>query len=198
MPQVVRPTQALADIDFDDAPFLLGYVDDPPQADERSDPGDRKGRPAAGLVAVRPGHDRRVHLRRQEPLGRRVAHLARLQQVLGAGRPPRDAEERRQGRGRRRSISTGGRATVTLDAIDPSGRFLNQAETELTVIDPQLGSRKVQLTQTAPDVTWPVRREQERGLSPGADTEKERPGSLPPIARHQRRLQRRAAPEADE
>jgi len=44
----------------------------------------------------------------------------------------------------------GGKATVTLDAVDPSGRFLNQAEAEMTLIDPQLGSRKVPLTQTAP------------------------------------------------
>src|SRR5262249_41111713 len=32
----------------------------------------------------------------------------------------------------------------------PVGRFLNQAETELTVIDPQLGNKKLTMTQTAP------------------------------------------------
>ena len=37
----------------------------------------------------------------------------------------------------------GRRATVTLDAIDPSGKYLNEAETELTVIDPQFGNRKL-------------------------------------------------------
>ena len=42
------------------------------------------------------------------------------------------------------------KATVTLDAIDPSGRFLNQAETELTLIDPQLGLTKLPVRQTAP------------------------------------------------
>ena len=42
------------------------------------------------------------------------------------------------------------RATVTLDAIDPTGKFLNQAETEVTVIDPQLGQRKLEMKQTAP------------------------------------------------
>jgi hypothetical protein len=42
------------------------------------------------------------------------------------------------------------KATVTLDAVDPVGRYLNQADTELTVIDPQLGSRKLAMTQTAP------------------------------------------------
>ena len=31
-----------------------------------------------------------------------------------------------------------GKATVTLDAVDVRGRFLNKAETEMTVIDPSL------------------------------------------------------------
>jgi hypothetical protein len=44
----------------------------------------------------------------------------------------------------------GRQATVTLDAVDPVGRFLNQAEAGLTVIDPYLGTRKVPMTQTAP------------------------------------------------
>ena len=43
-----------------------------------------------------------------------------------------------------------GRATVTLDAVDPAGKYVNQAETELTVIDPRLGSQKLALNQTAP------------------------------------------------
>jgi Ca-activated chloride channel family protein len=44
----------------------------------------------------------------------------------------------------------GGRATLTLDAIDAAGRFVNSAETEMTLIDPQLGTRKLPLAQTAP------------------------------------------------
>src|SRR5262249_2269144 len=44
----------------------------------------------------------------------------------------------------------GRRATVTVDAVDPSGRFLNQAESELTVIDPRLGQRNILMMQTAP------------------------------------------------
>jgi hypothetical protein len=42
------------------------------------------------------------------------------------------------------------KATVTLDSVDAAGRYLNQAETELTVIDPQLGSKKLTMTQSAP------------------------------------------------
>jgi hypothetical protein len=44
----------------------------------------------------------------------------------------------------------GGRATLTLDAIDPAGRFVNAAQTEMTLIDPQLATRKLSLTQSAP------------------------------------------------
>jgi hypothetical protein len=42
------------------------------------------------------------------------------------------------------------KATVTLDAVNAAGRYLNQADTELTVIDPQLGNRKLVMAQTAP------------------------------------------------
>ena len=42
------------------------------------------------------------------------------------------------------------KATVTLDAVNAAGHYLNQADTELTVIDPQLGSRKQAMRQTAP------------------------------------------------
>jgi hypothetical protein len=44
----------------------------------------------------------------------------------------------------------GSRATLTLDAADPAGRFINGAQTELTLIDPQLGARKLPLLQSAP------------------------------------------------
>jgi len=44
----------------------------------------------------------------------------------------------------------GGRATVTLDAVDPEGRFVNAAEGTLTVIDPKQQSRTLALAQVAP------------------------------------------------
>jgi hypothetical protein len=39
---------------------------------------------------------------------------------------------------------------LTLDAVDPAGRFVNSAETEMTIIDPQLATRKLPLVQVAP------------------------------------------------
>jgi hypothetical protein len=47
-------------------------------------------------------------------------------------------------------VQRGGRATLTLDAIDPAGRFVNAAETEMTLIDPRLATTKLPLSQTAP------------------------------------------------
>ena len=78
-------------------PVPAGLRRHPAQADRRGDPGHRVGRPAPGLVALRPGHERGVHLRRQGPMGGRVAHLAAVRPVLGPGRPPRAAQGRGQG-----------------------------------------------------------------------------------------------------
>src|SRR5262249_53355353 len=43
-----------------------------------------------------------------------------------------------------------GKATVTLDAVQPDGRFLNEAPAELTVIEPHGDEKKLAMTQTAP------------------------------------------------
>jgi hypothetical protein len=43
-----------------------------------------------------------------------------------------------------------GMATVTLDAVQTDGRFLNEAPAELTVIEPHGDEKKLPLTQTAP------------------------------------------------
>jgi hypothetical protein len=149
VPQTVRPTQALADIDFEAAPFLLGYVMTRPKptcefilASERGDPllawwryglgmtvaftSDAKSRWAAEWLTW-PGFSRFW--------AQVVRHAMRKSEARGV---TVDVERK------------GSRATVTLDAIDAAGRFLNHAETEMTVIDPHLGNRKVALAQTAP------------------------------------------------
>jgi len=149
VPQVVRPTQALADIDFETAPFLLGYVVTRPKATcefilatEAGDPllawwryglgttvaftSDAKSRWGAEWLTW-PGYSKfwaqviRQSMRKNDVKGVLV-----------------DVRQERR------------RATVTLDAIDPAGRFLNQAVTEATLIDPRLGQTKLELRQTAP------------------------------------------------
>src|SRR5262249_30645234 len=63
----------------------------------------------------------------------------------------RHALRRNESRGVAVQIEPKGRqVTVTLDAVNAVGRYLNNVETELTVIDPQHGKRKLALTQTAP------------------------------------------------
>jgi Ca-activated chloride channel family protein len=149
VPQVIRATQALKGIDLENAPFLLGYVMTRPKptcevilATEKGDPllvwwryglgmtvaftSDAKSRWAAEWLTW-PGYSKfwaqlvRNTMRKSDAKGVAV-----------------QVDQR------------GGKATITLDAVDPSGRYLNQAEAEMTVIDPQLGSRKIPLAQTAP------------------------------------------------
>ncbi|HEY7326259.1 MAG TPA: FixH family protein [Gemmataceae bacterium] len=148
-PQVVRPTQVLSGIDLANAPFLLGYVTTRPKptcefilATEKGDPllawwrhglgmsaaftSDAKSRWAAEWLSW-PGFSKfwaqlvRNTMRKSEAKGVVV-------QV--------EQKERK--------------ATVTLDAVNAAGKYLNQVDTELTVIDPQLGDRKLAMSQTAP------------------------------------------------
>ncbi|WP_373649237.1 VWA domain-containing protein [Schlesneria sp. DSM 10557] len=149
VPQLLRPTPVLADIDFETAPFLLGYVVTRPKATcefilatESGDPllawwryglgttvaftSDAKSRWGAEWLTW-PGFSKfwaqvvRQSMRKNDVKGVVV-----------------DVKQERR------------RATVSLDAIDPSGRFLNRAETEVTVIDPQLGQHKLEMKQTSP------------------------------------------------
>ncbi|HEV3120357.1 MAG TPA: FixH family protein, partial [Isosphaeraceae bacterium] len=147
--QVVRPTQALSEIDFAGAPFLLGYVVTRPKATsevilaaETGDPllawwryglgicvaftSDAKSRWAAEWLSW-PG------------FGKFWAQIVRY------------AMRKSEAKGITMQVNLKARhATVALDATDPAGRYLNGAETELTVIDPQFGNRKLPMTQTAP------------------------------------------------
>ena len=149
IPQVMRPTQALAGIDFESAPFLLGYVMTRPKAtcelilsSEQGDPllawwryglgttvaftSDAKSRWAAEWLTW-PGYSKFW--------AQVIRHAMRKNEAKGV---TVDVQQRHR------------RATITLDAVDASGKFLNQTDTELTVIDSRLGERKLAMTQTAP------------------------------------------------
>jgi Ca-activated chloride channel family protein len=149
LPQVIRATHALKDIDLGSAPFLLGYVMTRPKptsevilATEKGDPllvwwryglgmtaaftSDAKNRWAAEWMTW-PGFGKfwtqviRHTMRKSDAQGLAV-DVARL----------------------------GPTANVTVDAVDPLGRFLNQADVELTWIDPRLGRKTEKLSQSAP------------------------------------------------
>ncbi len=150
LPQVLRPTQALSEIDFENAPFLLGYVMTRPKPTSELVLASEKGDPL--LAWWRYG------------LGMTVAFTSDAKSRWAAewltwpgyskfwAQVIRHAMRKSDTRGVQVQVEhKGQKAMVTLDAVDPTGRFLNQAETELTVIDPHLGERKkLALTQTAP------------------------------------------------
>ncbi len=149
LPQVLRPTQVLADIDLANAPFLLGYVTTRPKptseqilATEKGDPllawwryglgmtvaftSDAKSRWAAEWLSW-PGYGKFW--------AQVVRHTMRKSEARGVFVQVQQKDRK---------------ATATLDAVTVKGDFLNQVDTELTVIDPQLGNRKLAMVQTAP------------------------------------------------
>ncbi|MBI3461563.1 MAG: VWA domain-containing protein [Planctomycetes bacterium] len=149
LPQVLRPTQALAGIDLETAPFLLGYVMTRPK-------------PTSELVLVSEQGDPLLGWWRYG-LGMTVAFTSDAKSRWAAewlswpgysqfwAQVIRHAMRKHDAKGVLVEVAQrDARATVTVDSIDDVGRFLNQAETELTVIDPQLGNRKLKLEQTAP------------------------------------------------
>ncbi|MBL8810515.1 MAG: VWA domain-containing protein [Planctomycetaceae bacterium] len=149
VPQVIRATKALAEIDMESSPFLLGYVMTRPKptsevilATEKGDPllawwryglgmtaaftSDAKSRWAAEWLTW-PGYGKfwtqvvRQTMRKSESKGIQIAM------------------ERRDRT-----------ATLSVDAVSDVGQFLNNAQIELTVINPLLQRQKVTLQQTAP------------------------------------------------
>jgi len=149
VPVVIRATHALNEIDFDSAPFLLGYVMTRPKptsevilATEKGDPllawwryglgmtaaftSDAKSRWSAEWLTW-PGYGKfwtqvvRQTMRKSDTRGIQVTTARR-----------------------------GKLAQVSVDAVSETGQFLNQSEVELTVINPQLQRETSQMRQTAP------------------------------------------------
>ncbi len=149
VPLVYRPTPSLADIEFADAPPLLGYVVTRPKptsevilVTEDGDPllswwryglgevvaftSDAKSRWAADWISWSSFGPFWAQV---------VRHAMRKDEAKGV---VIEVEPRDSG------------ASVRLDAIEPSGKFLNGADSELTVIDPRFGSKRIAMSQTAP------------------------------------------------
>lgn len=149
IPQVIRTTHALKGIDLETAPFLLGYVMTRPKPTCEVILATEKGDPL--LVWWRYG------------LGMSVAFTSDAKSRWAAewltwpefpkfwAQLVRHTMRKSEAKGVMVEVAhRAGEATITLDALDPAGRYLNQAETELTLIDPQLKTTKVPLQQTAP------------------------------------------------
>ncbi|MFH5803443.1 VWA domain-containing protein [Alienimonas sp. DA493] len=149
VPQVIRPTAALNGVDMETAPFLLGYVVTRPKATAEVILGTETGDPL--LAWWRYG------------LGWSVAFTSDAGPRWAAEWLPWEGfgpfwaqilrHTMRKGGGTGSTVQmarTGDTVRLTLDAADPAGGWRNDATTEVTVIDPALGSRTVPARQTAP------------------------------------------------
>ncbi|MCA9175373.1 MAG: VWA domain-containing protein [Planctomycetales bacterium] len=149
LPQTIRATHALKELDMETAPFLLGFVMTRPKptcevilATESGDPllawwryglgmataftSDAKSRWAAEWITW-------------EGYSKFWTQIVRQTMRKSDARGVMVHAQRR-----------GQRAVVEVDAVDDLGQFLNQADVELTVIDPQLKRQPLRLRQTAP------------------------------------------------
>lgn len=149
LPQVIRATHALKDIDMDAAPFLLGYVITRPKptsevilATETGDPLLAWWRYGLGMTAAFTSDAKsRWAAEWMTWPGFSKFWTQVIRQVM------------RKSDARGIAIETqrhGQDVHLTLDAVDDLGRFLNDAEVELTVIDPRLRKNRTVLSQSAP------------------------------------------------
>lgn len=149
LPQVIRATHALSDLEMDAAPFLLGYVMTRPKptsevilATEKGDPLLAWWRYGLGMTAAFTS----------DAKSRWAAEWITWEgfgkfwtQVI------RQTMRKSDARGIAVETSKLGKAVnLTVDAANELGQFLNHSEVELTVIDPQLRRSKSLLKQTAP------------------------------------------------
>ena len=149
VPILVRPTQVLAGIDLETAPFLLGYVITKPKptsefilASETGDPVLVWWRYGLGMTAAFTSDAKSQWAAEWltwpnfGPFWAQVIrHCMRKSESKGVF-----VEVQRQG-----NLSR-----VIVDSVDPSGKFINQATTKMTVIAPRLERTQIELEQVAP------------------------------------------------
>ena len=149
LPQVIRATHALSDLEMDDAPFLLGYVMTRPKptsevilATEKGDPLLAWWRYGLGMTAAFTS-DAKSRWAAEwitwEGFGKFWTQVIR-QTMRKSDARGIAVETARQGKA----------VDLSVDAVNELGQFLNKSEVELTVIDPQLRRSKSLLSQTAP------------------------------------------------
>lgn len=149
VPQLVRPTSVLEGIDPELAPLLLGYVVTRPKPTAEFILASEVGDPL--LVWWRYG------------LGMSVAFTSDAKSRWAAewlswpdfgtfwAQIIRHAMRKDESRGIYVEVDQqGDQARITMDAVDELGRFIDDAETTLTMIDPRLRREQLTLQQTAP------------------------------------------------
>jgi len=149
IPQVIRPTQALDGINMETAPFLLGYVVTRPKPTSEIILATESGEPL--LVWWRYG------------LGMSVAFTSDAKSRWAAewlswpgfnkfwAQIIRHTMRKSESKGVLVKVDRqGSKAKVSVDSVDAMGRFLNGAETQLTLINPRLKNSKLEMLQVAP------------------------------------------------
>ncbi|QDT02598.1 von Willebrand factor type A domain protein [Rubripirellula lacrimiformis] len=149
LPQLVRPTSVLDGIEWDLSPLLLGYVVTRPKPTAEFILASESGDPL--LVWWRYG------------LGMSVAFTSDAKNRWAGewlswpdfgtfwAQIIRHAMRKDDNRGVFVEVQRDGdRTRIVMDAIDDNGRFIDEAESRLTVIDPRLKNEKIAMQQTAP------------------------------------------------
>lgn len=149
MPQVIRPTAVLSGLDLETAPFLLGYVVTRPK-------------PTSEFILASDTGDPLLSWWRYG-LGMSVAYTSDISPrwaIEWMGWPDfgtfwaqviRHAMRKSDSTGAFLSVQRSGEGVkLTLDAVDPLGNFVNDADTTLTLISPDRKTEQIELRQVAP------------------------------------------------
>ena len=149
VPIMVRPTQVLAGIELETAPFLLGYVITKPKPTSEFILASESGDPV--LVWWRYG------------LGMTAAFTSDAKSQWAAewltwpefgtfwAQVIRHCMRKSESKGVFVEVErNGNQSRVIVDSVDPAGRYINQANTKMTVIAPHLDRSDVTLEQIAP------------------------------------------------
>lgn len=149
LPVVVRATSVLQDVNLNEAPFLLGYVA-------------TRTKPTSEVILTTESDDPLLAWWRYG-LGMSVAFTSDAHSRWAGewltwpgynrfwAQVIRHAMRKSESDGFYMDIQTkGAQRRVVIDAALPDGRFLNEAATELTVVQPDLQTQTLPLQQTAP------------------------------------------------
>ena len=149
LPMVIRSTPVLDGVNFEESPFLLGYVVTRPKATSEVILTAETGDPL--LCWWRYG------------LGMSVAFTSDAKSQWAAewvtwngynkfwAQVIRHCMRKSESKGFVVDIRRhGSHSKVVIDAVDSDGQFLNMADTEITLVDPQLTTSSIAVQQTAP------------------------------------------------
>lgn len=149
IPQTLRATRALADLDMENAPFLLGYVM-------------TRAKPTSEVILITEKGDPLLAWWRYG-LGMSVAFTSDAKSRWAAEwltwpgfgkfwtQVIRQAMRKSDAQGIAVDLNRDDNQTaISVDAVDALGQFLNESEVELTVVDPQLRRSTLKLDQRAP------------------------------------------------